>query len=72
MNKALPLFAAETRAVGIAEDESDGCEEIRFARTITTDNHIQFWRERVDDSLILVTNSVSMINTVAVSPRRTF
>lgn len=40
--------------VGIAEDETDGREEITFARTIATNDHIVLGRKRLDDRLVLV------------------
>lgn len=56
MEKRLPLFAPHLR-VGIAEDEAYSREEITLSRTISSDYNVQFRREGIDDSLILVTLS---------------
>ena len=53
MKKSLSLFATHV-SVGIAEDESNGREEVAFARTIAADNDIVLGGERFDDRLILV------------------
>lgn len=53
MDKSLPLLASHLR-ISITEDEPDGCEEVAFPGAIATDYYIQFWREWVDDCLVLV------------------
>lgn len=45
--------------VGIAEDETDGREEITFAGTIATNDHIVLGRKRLDDRLVLVAKRCS-------------
>jgi hypothetical protein len=41
-------------SVRITENEADGREEIALPGAIATNNDVQFWREGVDDSLVLV------------------
>jgi hypothetical protein len=53
VEKGLPLLAAHV-CVGIAEDESNGGEEVTLARTIAPDDDIGPGREGLDDGLILV------------------
>jgi hypothetical protein len=53
VEEALALLAAHLR-VGIAENESNGCEEVTLAGTIASDNYIGFVRKRFNDCLILV------------------
>lgn len=53
MKESLSLFPAKM-GVGIAEDETNRREEITLARTIAADDDIVFWREGLDDRLILV------------------
>ena len=40
--------------VRITKDEADGGEEVTLSRPIAPNDHIMFWRERLDNSLILV------------------
>ena len=53
MKKGASLFPAHL-GIGIAEDKSDGGEEITLSRTIASYDYIVFWREGFDDSLILI------------------
>jgi len=53
VKKSLSLFATHLR-VCIAQDESDGGEEVALAGTIATDNDIMLGRERLNDGLVLV------------------
>lgn len=53
MQKGLSLLSPEV-CVGIAEDETDGREEITFAGTIATNDHIVLGRKRLDDRLVLI------------------
>lgn len=53
MKKGLALFSAHVR-ICIAEDETNGREEITFAGTIATHNHIVLGRKRLNNRLILV------------------
>lgn len=53
MKKGLALFATHV-SVCIAENESNGCEKVAFARTVTADDDIVLGGERLDDRLILV------------------
>jgi len=46
--------------IGIAEDKTDGREEITFAGTIATNDHIVFGREGLDDRLVLVAKGRSI------------
>ena len=50
--------------IGIAEDETNGREEITFAGTIATHDHIVLGRKRLNNRLILVT-----IDILAISNR---
>ena len=52
--------------IGIAEDETDGREEITFTGTIATNDHIVLGREGLDDRLVLVAErcSVSVITRI--------
>ena len=50
--------------IGIAEDKTDGREEITFAGTIATHDHIVLGRKRLNNRLILVT-----IDILAISNR---
>lgn len=43
MNESLPLFARQATGVGIAEDETDGSEEVALTRAIATDYDIELW-----------------------------
>lgn len=47
------LFTAEV-GVSIAQDESDGSEEVALAGAISTDDDVRARRERLDDGLVLV------------------
>lgn len=53
MNESLTLFATHLR-IRIAEDETNGGEEVTLARTIATHDYIEFGGEGVDNGLILV------------------
>ena len=53
MKESLALLATHLR-ICIAEDESNGGEEIAFAGSIATDDHIVAGRERFYHSLVLV------------------
>lgn len=53
MQQGLSLFATHL-GVGIAEDESDGGEEVALAGTIAADDDIVLGREGLDDGLVLV------------------
>ena len=54
MEQSRPLLTSEL-CVGVAEDESNCCEEVTLARSIAADNDIMFGREGLDDGLVLVT-----------------
>ena len=54
MEQSRPLLTSEL-CVGVAEDESNCCEEVTLARSIAADNDIMFGREGLDYGLILVT-----------------
>lgn len=57
--------------VRITEDETDGRKEITLARTIAADDDIVFWREGLDDRLILVaTRAFSSANVYLISQGR--
>jgi hypothetical protein len=53
VQKSLSLLATHL-SVGIAQNESDGGEEVALARTIATDDNIVLRREGFDDGLVLV------------------
>lgn len=53
MKKSLSLLSTEV-SVGITEDEPNRREEVTLARTIAANDDIVFWRERLDDCLVLV------------------
>jgi hypothetical protein len=53
VEKRLALFATHLR-VGIAEDETDGGEEIALSRTIATNDDVRTGGEGLDDGLVLV------------------
>ena len=53
VKKSASLFPAHL-CIGIAEDKSDGSEEITLSRAITPYDDIMFRGEGFDDSLILV------------------
>lgn len=70
MKESLSLFPAKM-GVGIAEDETNRREEITLARTIAADDDIVFWREGLDDRLILVaTRTFSSANGYLISQSR--
>lgn len=53
MKKCLALLSAEM-SVGIAEDETNGREEVTLARPIAADDDIVFGRKGLNDRLVLV------------------
>lgn len=53
MKKSLSLFATHL-CVCIAQDESDGGEEVALSGAIATDYDIVLGRERLNDGLVLV------------------
>lgn len=53
MQKSLALLPAEM-SVGIAEDESNGREEVTLPGTIAADNDVVFGGEWLDNRLIFV------------------
>lgn len=53
VKKSLALLSAQV-CVRIAENETNGGEEVTFAGTIAADNDIVFGRKGLDDGLILV------------------
>lgn len=53
MEESASLFAPHL-SVCIAENETDGCEEITFPRAIAPYNDVVLRRERLNDGLILV------------------
>lgn len=57
-------------SVGITEYESNSGEEITLARSIATDDHIVFWRERFNNRLFTITIDVSLARDHGLSLRR--
>lgn len=53
MKQRLSIFPTHL-GIGVAQDEAHGGEEVTLARSISSDDDIMFWRERVHDGLILV------------------
>lgn len=53
MKKCLTLLSTEV-GVGIAEDETNGREEVTFAGPIAADDDIVFGRKGLNDRLVLV------------------
>ena len=53
MKKGLS-FLSSHMGIGITEDETNCREEITFAGSIATNNHIVLMRKRLDHGLILV------------------
>lgn len=53
MKKSLSFLSTEV-SIGIAQNESNGGEEVTLAGTITADDDIVFWGEWFDDSLVLI------------------
>jgi hypothetical protein len=53
MNESLPLLASHLR-ISIAENEANSGEKVALPRAIATDNDIEFWREWVNNCLVLV------------------
>ena len=53
MKQRLSLLLAHLR-VCIAEDKTDGSEEVALARSISADNNVVFGREGLDDRLVLI------------------
>ena len=58
----MALFTTELGVV-IAQDETDGCEEVGFARAVATDDYVVLGRERLNDCLVLVTVQTSAFTT---------
>lgn len=58
MEKSLALFSAKV-GVGIAQDETNGGEEITLARPITADDNIMFRGKGLNDRLVLVASKKS-------------
>lgn len=62
MKKSLSLFTTKVR-VCIAQDETNGGEEVTLARSIAADDDIVFRGERLDDGLILVAIIKNQLST---------
>lgn len=61
MDEGLSLLTAHLR-VCIAEDEANRSEEITLARSIATDDDIEFGGKWVDDGLVLVAARLWLTN----------
>lgn len=53
MNESLPLLTAHLR-ISITQNEANSGEKVALPRAIATDNDIEFWREWVNNCLVLV------------------
>jgi hypothetical protein len=56
--------------IGIAEDETNRSKEVTLAGTIATHDYIVFWREGLDDRLVLVARGIKgLVATLKVFSR---